>query len=168
MQRPVARRLAWRNLRIRAKVGIIIGLVLSLILIFTVINVVQLGQLSTQTRTSVDQAIQVRSQAQDIQLSVDSLQRVQARLMLDYNQQGFDPLNTPLRQQFSDEAALLLDQELPTLRELALSQVTDPQQREDIAADFTNLENALRESVTSFDRMMGSSRMYPTRSSSAR
>lgn len=155
MQRPFASRLAWRNLKIRAKVGIIIGLVLVLILIFTVINVLQLGQLSAQTRTSVDQAVQVRSQAQDVQLSVDSLQRVQTRLMDDFNQQGFDPVNTPLRQQFYDEAASVLDEELPALKELALSQVTDPQQREDITADFTNFENALRESVASFDRVIG-------------
>ncbi len=155
MQQLLSRRLSWNRLRIRAKIGALIGIVLTLMLILTAINVLLLGQLSAQLRDSVDRSIELRSQAQDIQLAVESLQRIQQRLMSDFNQRGFDPATTPLRTEYDNRVSELLDRDIPELRARAQELTADANERVEINAEFDRFETSIEDSQENFNRLMG-------------
>lgn len=155
MQRFLARlpRLSWANLSVRAKLATITVLMLALVLVWTLINGLLLASLSTQTSESVATAIELRSLAQDIQLNVESMQRVQQRLIQDFDQVGFDPRTTPLRTEYVRLADQILITDLPALRDRIL-ELADPAERTAIQAEFQTFEDAINQSQVDFGRQM--------------
>lgn len=74
-------RLAWRNLSIPLKTGALFLLQMVLITVIGVIAFAGLGTVRNRLQTSVASAVEMRSLSQDLQANVETLQRLETRLV---------------------------------------------------------------------------------------
>src|SRR5688572_31326873 len=116
MQRLLTR-FAWNDLSIRAKIGVILVLILVLTGLTTLVTSVFIGAAGRQTREGVATTVDIRSLAQEVQLKVERLQRIQASLAREYREFGFDPNTTSLDDQYAETYLEISEQDLPRLRE---------------------------------------------------
>ncbi len=150
MQRLFSR-LAWNELSIRAKIGVVVVLLVAVIIVFTLIAISSVTALGSQVRAGVNTAVEVRSASQEVLVSIETLQRIQGRAVDDLRNPAFNPETVPLRDEYQRELARLNDDLLPRLRLLMLEVATE-EQAEALAVDFGNLATALAESEAAFER----------------
>ncbi len=144
--------LAWNNLSIRAKLALTTVLLLGLIGAGTTFSSLALGSIGAQTRVGVANTIEMRSLAQGIQLSVESLQRIHTRLVEDYSRPGFDPTTTSLRDDFMELAAQVREQDVPRLQSLLLAAAPEGRHQA-IEVEFRALDTAIANSTQNFDQV---------------
>ena len=81
-------RLAWNNLSTQAKIVIIIIMMLLLTGLTATVTSAIIGSFGQQTRDGLSKTLEMRSLAQDIQLKIEELQRLETRLVEDYANTG--------------------------------------------------------------------------------
>src|SRR5688500_8416304 len=143
MQRLFSR-LSWKNLRVRGKSTTIAFLMVALLLISTIVNSILLTNLGTQARDSSAATVEMRSLAQDIQLGVESLYRIQTTLVDAYDEPLFYLNEASYQQDFEENAAVLRNETLPELRDLTIS-LAEPDDQTAIREQFAALEESIDE-----------------------
>jgi GAF domain-containing protein/HAMP domain-containing protein len=147
-------RLAWNNLSTQAKIVIIVIMMLLLTGLTAAVTGAIIGSFGQQTREGLADTLEMRSLAQDIQLKIEELQRLETRLVEDYASTGVavDPDSITLDDEFQRtlEEIRGTNLALARLRELTLSLATS----EEIPAldsEFRSLEGALLDSEQNFN-----------------
>lgn len=152
MQR-ILNKLAWRNLPIAAKAAMvpllqllfILGLLLGLRALFVALRV--------QLETGVNASVEMRSISQDLQLSVEQLQRLEARLVEQrFGWAGFDRVEQGLRR---DHAALTgqLEQDANRISERA-ALLLDAPEMVPVSVEVRTIQTSARDSEESFAQIM--------------
>lgn len=96
MQRFI-RRLAWQNLSVRAKTSLMFVLQVILIGFITAASLLALNTIRVRMETTVATTLELHALAQSLRLTADSLQRVETRLVEEYDQPGFWSITPQLR-----------------------------------------------------------------------
>ena len=144
-------RFAWNDLSVRAKIGVILGLMLVLVTLSALIASTIIGTQGARTRQGLANTVQIRSLAQDIQLETQTLQRLQSRLMEDYHQAGFDPSTTTVDDQYHETIQNLLGSDIPKFHDQSLITAT-PEEQQALEAEFASLQESLNSGSDNFDR----------------
>lgn len=104
MQR-ISRRLAWRNLSIPLKTGVLFLFMMLLLGALTVVALLGQNAVREQLETAFATSVELRSLAQDIQFEIESLDSIEARLV--EQRYGWDSFELTRARFASDHAAVI-------------------------------------------------------------
>jgi GAF domain-containing protein/HAMP domain-containing protein len=144
-------RLAWRNLTIQAKTGVLFAFLLILFGLIALSGFLALGAVRTQVSTATTTTGEMRTLVRDIQLKVEDLQRLQGRLTDEFDQSGFNPLTTTIDDEYNHLVEDLLNNDLSNL-ELILLELAGPGSRPAIIAELDSFESHVNDSQAYFER----------------
>ncbi len=150
MQRHLSR-LAWRNLSIQAKTGLFFAFLLLLVSLIALSGFVALSTVRTQVSTATTTTGEMRTLMRDIQLQVEDLQRLQGRLVDEFDQSGFNPLTTTIDDDYNQLAEDLLNDDLSRLEPL-LFELSSPGSTPAIAAELGSFKSHVNDSQAHFER----------------
>jgi GAF domain-containing protein/HAMP domain-containing protein len=150
MQRHLSR-LAWRNLSIQAKTGLFFAFLLLLVSLIALSGFVALSTVRTQVSTATTTTGEMRTLMRDIQLQVEDLQRLQGRLVDEFDQSGFNPLTTTIDDDYNQLAENLLNDDLSRLEPI-LFELSRPGSAPAIAAELGSFKSHVNDSQAHFER----------------
>jgi len=148
-------RLAWRNLSIPLKTGALFLLQMVLIAVIAVLAFVGLGMVRNWLQTGVASAVEMRTLSQDLQTKVETLQRLETRLV--EQRYGWGPSFNLTRARFeADYAAAVQEAQtsVERLEALAESVLTDDEDWEMLERELRAVRTGVIGSERSFTAML--------------
>ena len=152
MQR-LLQRLAWRNLSIQAKVGLLFVLQIGLITLMGLSSFAALRFVQRQTGQTVNTSLEMRTIAQELQIDLDALQRLEQRTVENVGQPQytFDPLTGR-----TQHAELVTSMSANLRRLEELSEALPPSEvNRQIGKQIADLRATLEESPEQYDETVG-------------
>ena len=147
------RRIAWRNLSLQAKTGLLFLVQMLLITILALVALSGLSSVRRELETDLTAAIEMRSLAQDIRLGIEQVQRMEQRLV--EQQFGWDAFGNVEANLRRDHAALtsgLID-DSSQLEELGFS-ILEPRDMVPISVEVRTIATDARTSEDNFAQML--------------
>lgn len=146
-------RLAWRNLSIPLKTGLLFLLQMALISAIAAIALVGLGTVRNRLQTSLASAVEMRSISQELLANVETLQRLETRLVEQRYGWGSYSLTRPRFEADYAEAVEQARANVERLEELAGSVMT-PEEQALVTAELRTIRSGVAGSERSFDFML--------------
>lgn len=146
-------RLRWNDLSIRAKIGVILVVILIVTALATLATSAFVSAAGRQTREGIATTIEIRTLAQDVQLKIETLQRLHERLSTEYTESGFDPATTTIDDLYFETYDDIVENDVPRLRQLTLS-LADPEDVDDVQVQFRTLLGNLEDGRGHFEGLM--------------
>ena len=147
------RRIAWRNLSLQAKTGLLFLVQMLLITILALVALSGLSSVRRELETDLTAAIEMRSLAQDIRLGIEQVQRMEQRLV--EQQFGWDAFGNVEANLRRDHAALtsgLID-DSSQLEEQGFS-ILEPRDMVPISVEVRTIATDARTSEDNFAQML--------------
>lgn len=150
MQR-LLNRLAWRNLPIQAKLGVMFALEIGLIILLSVISFAVLRTVINRANRVSVISEETYTLTNSVVEDIGELQRLQNRLAEEFDDSGFTPAETDIPQKYARTITQLHDVSLPALETL-FAEASRPDKQEEISIEIKNLSAAVLENEQFFDR----------------
>lgn len=147
------RRLAWQNLSLQAKTGLLFLTQMALMAVLALVAFSGLSTVRHELDTDLAASVEMRALAQDIRLGIEQVQRIEQRLVeQQFGWEAFDNVEANLRQEH-DSLTTTLQQDTQDLESLGYLILTS-REMVPFSAEVRTIATDARSSEENFDQML--------------